>query len=304
MASSACAIACRSSSPMSPNCSSPSTNRRSPRSVGSRPALVWGANSRPASVRSDITLRIVAGDNVIGSRRDRVRLPTGSPVWTYCSTISRSTAAERGSSSIGLFGTQDALHDDLHLERLVQPGEAMRLAHASCRRPARAAAEAPGAAPSRSASRPGPPPSSHPAARVRRSTSRAAGSRRCRAGSSCWCRPGRSRPRPRAAGPGPRPHRTALRPAARSRSPSYSTREGPSRMGPSRRRVRNRKWETTSRVNPPSAGLASQSAAPSCQGRGHLANPTSIWNPPGAATAPSSIHSRRRSPRAKTRTES
>ena len=44
-----------------------------------------------------MTLRIVAGDRFIGSRRDSVRLPTGSPVSTYCSTISRSTAAERAS---------------------------------------------------------------------------------------------------------------------------------------------------------------------------------------------------------------
>src|ERR1039458_9307991 len=44
-----------------------------------------------------MTLRMVAGETFSGSRRDRVRLPTGSPVSTYCSTISRSTAAERGS---------------------------------------------------------------------------------------------------------------------------------------------------------------------------------------------------------------
>src|SRR5580698_5858696 len=44
-----------------------------------------------------MTLRIVAGERFIGRRRDRVRLPTGSPVSTYCSTISRNTAAERAS---------------------------------------------------------------------------------------------------------------------------------------------------------------------------------------------------------------
>ena len=44
-----------------------------------------------------MTLRMVAGERFSGSRRDRVRLPTGSPVSTYCSTISRSTAAERAS---------------------------------------------------------------------------------------------------------------------------------------------------------------------------------------------------------------
>ncbi len=49
----------------------PSTNRRRPWSVGSRPAEVCGANRRPASVRSAITLRMVAGDRFIGSRRDK-----------------------------------------------------------------------------------------------------------------------------------------------------------------------------------------------------------------------------------------
>ena len=49
-----------------------------------------------------MTLRMVAGDRLIGRRRDRVRLPTGSPVSTYCSTISRSTAAERASSGGGI----------------------------------------------------------------------------------------------------------------------------------------------------------------------------------------------------------
>ena len=96
-AASAAVIASRSSSASSPKCSRPSTNRRRPWSVGSRPAEVCGANSRPASVRSAITLRMVAGDRFIGSRRDSVRLPTGSPVSTYCSTISRRTAAERAS---------------------------------------------------------------------------------------------------------------------------------------------------------------------------------------------------------------
>ncbi len=44
-----------------------------------------------------MTLRMVAGDSAMGSRRERVRLPTGSPVSTYCSTISRNTAEERAS---------------------------------------------------------------------------------------------------------------------------------------------------------------------------------------------------------------
>jgi hypothetical protein len=42
-APSAAVIAVRSSSVSSPKCSSPSTNSRSPRSVGSRPAEVCGA---------------------------------------------------------------------------------------------------------------------------------------------------------------------------------------------------------------------------------------------------------------------
>ena len=92
----------RSSSVSSPKFSSPSTNRRRPWSVGSRPAEVWGANSRPESVRSAMTLRMVAGDSAIGRRRARVRVPTGSPVSTYCSTISRRTAAERASSAGGI----------------------------------------------------------------------------------------------------------------------------------------------------------------------------------------------------------
>src|SRR3974377_769487 len=44
-----------------------------------------------------MTLRMVAGDSFLGSRGESVRLPTGSPVSTYCSTISRRTAAERAS---------------------------------------------------------------------------------------------------------------------------------------------------------------------------------------------------------------
>ena len=56
----------RSSSESSPNCSRPSTNRRRPRSVGRRPAEVWGENSRPASVRSAMTLRMVAGERLSG----------------------------------------------------------------------------------------------------------------------------------------------------------------------------------------------------------------------------------------------
>ena len=91
------AMAACSSSVSWPNWSRPSTKRRRPFSVGRRPADVWGEKRRPASVRSAMTLRIVAGDSGSGSRRDRVRLPTGSPVSRYCSTISRKMAAERSS---------------------------------------------------------------------------------------------------------------------------------------------------------------------------------------------------------------
>ena len=41
---------------------------------------VCGAAMRPSCSRSDMTLRIEAGDRVIGSARDRLREPTGSPV--------------------------------------------------------------------------------------------------------------------------------------------------------------------------------------------------------------------------------
>ncbi len=51
-----------------------------------------------------MTLRMVAGDRLIGRRRARVREPTGSPVATYCSTISRKTAAERASRPGGSGG--------------------------------------------------------------------------------------------------------------------------------------------------------------------------------------------------------
>ena len=70
----------RSLSVRSPICISASTKKRRPSSVGSRPAEVCGAKIRPSCSRSDITLRTEAGDSVIGSRRARLREPTGSPV--------------------------------------------------------------------------------------------------------------------------------------------------------------------------------------------------------------------------------
>ena len=72
----------RSSSVRRPTSSRPWTKRRRPASVGRRPAEVCGANKSPASSRSAMTLRIVAGDRLSPARRDRVREPTGSPVST------------------------------------------------------------------------------------------------------------------------------------------------------------------------------------------------------------------------------
>jgi hypothetical protein len=55
---------------------------------------------------------MVAGDRLMGSRRDKVRLPTGSPVSTYCSTISRRTAADRASRPGGRV-TRDGITEGL-----------------------------------------------------------------------------------------------------------------------------------------------------------------------------------------------
>ena len=70
----------RSSSPRLPMPSRPSTNSRRPASVGTRPAEVCGENSSPASSRSAMTLRMVAGDSETVSRFESVREPIGSPV--------------------------------------------------------------------------------------------------------------------------------------------------------------------------------------------------------------------------------
>ena len=56
--------------------------------------------------------------------------------------------------------------------------------------------------------------------------------------------------------------------------------------------MRNRKCDTTSRVNPPSARRDSHPAASRCQPRGQAANPTSIASEAGAPTAPASIQAR------------
>ena len=69
----------RSSLEREPTSSNPSTKRRNPASVGSRPAEVCGAKRRPASCKSAITLRMVAGESGVPRRRANVREPTGSP---------------------------------------------------------------------------------------------------------------------------------------------------------------------------------------------------------------------------------
>ena len=66
--------------------SSESTKNRRPRSVGTRPAEVWGCLRRPASSRSAITLRTVAADSSTPYRRVTVRDPTASPVVKYSLT--------------------------------------------------------------------------------------------------------------------------------------------------------------------------------------------------------------------------
>jgi hypothetical protein len=60
----------------------PSTNRRRPRSVGIRPALVCGLERSPSSSSSCITPRIDAGDRL---RPDAIAIvfdPTGMPFST------------------------------------------------------------------------------------------------------------------------------------------------------------------------------------------------------------------------------
>ncbi len=73
-------IARRSSIEGSAACIIPSTNSRSPVSVGIRPAEVCGAASRPSSSKSCITLRMDAGDRLSDANLLIVRDPTGRPV--------------------------------------------------------------------------------------------------------------------------------------------------------------------------------------------------------------------------------
>ncbi len=72
-------IAARSSAVGSATCIIPSTNSRSPMSVGMRPALVCGAASRPMPSSSASTDRIEAGDNSMPCPAS-VLDPTGCPL--------------------------------------------------------------------------------------------------------------------------------------------------------------------------------------------------------------------------------
>ncbi len=59
-----------------------STKKRYARSVGTRPAEVWGWVRYPFSSRSLMVLRTVAGDTPSLKRLETVRLPAGSAVST------------------------------------------------------------------------------------------------------------------------------------------------------------------------------------------------------------------------------
>ena len=85
----------------------PSTNSRSPWSVGSRPALVCGAASSPASCRSWSTERIEAGERLTPAVPANVFDPTGCPLARYPSTTSRKISRARAlSSEIGGVGME------------------------------------------------------------------------------------------------------------------------------------------------------------------------------------------------------
>ena len=93
-------IAARSSAPASLACIMPSTNRRRPKSVGTRPAEVCGLPSRPTRSKSWSTLRIEADERPrLSARVARVFEPTGVPEAIYSSTTCRNTARARSESS-------------------------------------------------------------------------------------------------------------------------------------------------------------------------------------------------------------
>src|SRR5450759_5390071 len=76
-----------------------STYARYALSVGTRPAEVCGCMRNPFSSRSLIVLRMVAGETPNPNRRDRIRDPAGSAVWTYVLITASRTRRSRGVSS-------------------------------------------------------------------------------------------------------------------------------------------------------------------------------------------------------------
>ena len=88
-------IARRSAPDNGLTCANLSTKTLYPRSVGIRPALVWGCVIKPSSSKTAISLRIVAGD-IPNPWRSAIDLePTGSCVATYSSTIARRISKRR-----------------------------------------------------------------------------------------------------------------------------------------------------------------------------------------------------------------
>src|SRR5439155_5920230 len=95
-----------------------------PRSVGIRPADVWGCSRKPSSSNSDITFRIVA-ELQPGARANLAETacdPTGSPVTRYSSMIVESTAWRR-ESALGrgplVFGIDSAIFQSRSVGTLV-----------------------------------------------------------------------------------------------------------------------------------------------------------------------------------------
>ena len=63
-----------------------------------RPAEVWGLAIRPSASRSDMPLRMVAGESSRPDARESVREPTGWPSAMYRSTRALSNNLARSSS--------------------------------------------------------------------------------------------------------------------------------------------------------------------------------------------------------------
>src|SRR5213596_517657 len=90
------------------------------RSVGMRPAEVWGWYRYPFSSRSLMVLRIVAEDRAMANRFEIVRLPAGSAVSTYVSITASSTCRSR---SVRDFGMSPNLLITNNLDRRVGAGQ-------------------------------------------------------------------------------------------------------------------------------------------------------------------------------------